>query len=342
MRRDYLNVAILWLVLTLIVEFLLPGWNIFPNGYAEEATRSDEAFRLLLVLGAPVFTFVVAVMAYSVVKFRAKGDAPELGAPIKGNAWVLSVWLFVTALLNVAVVIHPGLTGLAFFQGNKNPEVVVKVIGRQWAWNVSYPEYGIENVTEIVLPVGRRVKFEVTSSDVLHSFWIPAFRNKIDVVPGKVTSMYITPTEIGSYDEDFNLRAQCAELCGSGHSVMSLPVRVLSQEDFEAWVRQNSVILGDATERGAALAQANGCLACHSVDGKEGVGPTWKGLFGATVTLADGATVTVDEDYLEESIVDPNAKIVEGFQPDVMPKNFGTLLTGEQIHDILAFITSLK
>ena len=341
MRRDYVNVAILWLVLTLVAEFLLPGWNIFPPTAAEEAVHSDDAFRLLLALGAPVFTFVVAVMLYSLVNFRSKGDAPELGAPIKGNVWVSSVWLFVTALLNVVVVIHPGLTGLAFFQGNKNPDLVVQVNGVQWAWQVSYPAYGIENAIEIVLPVNARVKFEVTSKDVLHSFWIPAFRNKIDVVPGAVTSMYVTPNKTSSFDEDVNMRAQCAELCGTGHAVMSMPVRVVTQEEFDAWVAE-SAPSEDAATRGAALAQANGCLACHSVDGSEGIGPTWSGLFGSTVTLADGTTVTADNEYLEESIVDPNAKVVEGFQPSLMPQTFGTQLTEEQINDIIALIESLK
>lgn len=344
MRRDFINVSILWLVLTLIAEFLLPGWDIFPATFAEEAVHSDDAFRLLLAMGAPVFTFVVAVMAYSLIKFRARGNETETGAPIHGNVWASSVWLFVTALLNVAVIIHPGLTGLAFFQGNKNPEVVVQVTGIQWAWQVNYPEYGIENATEIVLPLDKRVKFEVTSNDVLHSFWIPAFRNKIDVVPGIVTSMYITPNATGTFEKDINLRAQCAELCGMAHSDMSMPVRVVTQEEFDAWVRENSVVSADAAERGKALAQANGCLSCHTVDGAEftGGGPTWKGLFGSTVTLADGSTVAVTDEYLEESIFNPNSQIVEGFKADVMPLNFGTFLTEEQLHDILAFIESLK
>ena len=346
MRRDYVITAILWFILTLVAEFLLPAFfeQIFPLVAAEEAVISDESFRLLMVLATPVFTFVVAVLIYSLINFRAQGDAPEPGAAIHGNVWVSSTWLFVTAALNVLVIIHPGLTGLAKFQGNRgNPDVVVQVTGVQWAWQVNYPAYGVTNATEIVLPVDKRVKFEVTAADtdVMHSFWIPAFRNKIDAVPGLTTVMYITPNKTGSFAEDFNLRAQCAELCGTGHSAMSLPVRVVTEAEFEAWA-QGQAAPSDPVTRGAALAQSQGCIACHSIDGSVIVGPTWQGLYGKQETLADGATVTVDDTYLLESIVDPNAKIVQGFPAGVMIQTFGETLTEEQIDDLIEYIKSVK
>ncbi len=345
MRRDYVITALLWFVLTLVAEFLLPTFfeRIFPLVAAEEAAISDESFRLLMVLGTPVFTFVVAVLIYSLINFRAQGDAPEAGAAIHGNVWVSSVWLFVTAALNIVVVIHPGLTGLAKFQGNKVPDVVVKVTGVQWAWQVDYPAYGITNAAELVLPVDKRVKFEVTAkdTDVMHSFWIPAFRNKIDAVPGKVTSMYITPNTLSSFAEDFNMRVQCAELCGTGHTVMSLPVRVVTQAEFDAWAASQAAPT-DPVTRGAALAQSQGCAACHSIDGSTIVGPSWKGLFGHEVTLTDGTSVTADEAYLRESIVDPNAMVVQGFPPDVMLKTFGETLTDEQIGDLIEYIKTVK
>ncbi len=341
MRRDYVITAILWFILTLVAEFLLPTFfeRIFPLVAAEEAAISDESFRLLMVLGTPVFTFVVAVLIYSLINFRAQGDAPEPGAAIHGNVWVSSVWLFVTAALNIVVVIHPGLTGLAKFQGNRNPDLVVKVTGVQWAWQVEYPAYGISNAAELVLPVDKRVKFEVTAadSDVMHSFWIPAFRNKIDAVPGKVTTMYITPNKTGSFEDDFNLRVQCAELCGTGHTAMSLPVRVVTQAEFDAWVASQAAPT-DPVALGAALAQSQGCAACHSTDGTTVVGPTWKGLYGSQVTLTDGSTVTVDDAYLLESIVDPSAKIVQGFPTGVMIQTFGETLTEEQIDAIIEYM----
>ena len=346
MRRDYVNVAILWFVMTLAAEFSLP-WIfqiIFPGAAAEEAAISDESFRLLTILATPVFTFVMSVLGYSLFNFRAKGDAAEYGAPIRGNSgWVWGIWLFITASLNVVVVIHPGLTGLAKFQGNKVPDLVVKVTAVQWAWRVSYPAQVIDGATEVVLPVNKRVKFEVTAlpDDVLHSLWIPAFRQKIDAVPGMVTSMYVTPDKLGTFDQDFNLRMQCAELCGTGHSAMMLPVRVLSAEEFDKWVKDQAEPT-DPVARGVRLAKTQGCIACHSIDGVAGVGPSWKGIYGKQEALEDGSSVTVNDAYLLESIINPNAKITKGFKPDIMLKDFGTKLKKDQLEAIIAYIKTVK
>jgi len=340
MRRDIINAAILWFILTFIAELLLPGFP-FPAQAAQEASWSDESFHLLLVLGTPVFTFVVAMLTYSLWHFRARGEGLEDGAPVRGNAWVSGAWLAVTGGLCLLVIIHPGLTGLAKFAGNNQAQLVVKVTGKQWAWDVEYPAQGVSHVQEIVLPVGQRVKFEVTSSDVLHSFWIPAFRHKIDAVPGTVTAMYVTPDRIDAFEKDYNLRVQCAEICGAGHTTMSMPIRIVPVADFQTWV-QSQAPSTDPIVRGLGLAKSQGCAACHSTDGSTLVGPTWKGLYGSQVTLTDGTTVTADDAYLRESILDPNAKIVKGFAPNLMPPTFGKTLTADQINDLIAYIKSLK
>lgn len=340
MRRDLINAALLWFVLTFIAELLLPYFP-FPARLAEEAGFSDESFYTLLVLGMPVFTFVIAMLAYSLWKFRARGDAPEEGMPIRGNPWISGVWLAVTGGLCLLVIVHPGLTGLEKFAGNKSAQLVVKVTGKQWAWDVEYPALNIRQVDELVLPVGQRVKFEITSIDVLHSFWIPAFRLKVDAVPGLVTTMYATPNQIASHEQDYNLRVQCAEICGARHAVMTLPIRVVSESDFQTWV-QSQAAPADPVARGERLAKAQGCMACHSLDGSTLVGPSWKGLYGSSVELGDGTTVTADEAYLRESILDPNAKLVKGFAPNLMPASFAKTLTEDQINDLLAYIKSVK
>jgi len=136
------------------------------------------------------------------------------------------------------MIIHPGITGLRELRAHANepPDLLVQVKGARWFWMVTYPEYGVVATKELVLPVGERVHFEVSSIDVLHSFWIPAFRTKIDAVPGKITKTYVTPDVVGSYDDDVNVRIQCAELCGLGHNLMRLPVRVVTQEEFQVWI----------------------------------------------------------------------------------------------------------
>ena len=342
MRRDLVNAAILWFVLTFVAELLLPSlYGLFPLAAAQEALISDESFHVLLVLGTPVFTFVVAMLIYSVINFRARGDELENGAPIRGNNWVTGVWLVITGGLCVTVIIYPGLTGLAQFQSNRNPDLVVKVTGRQWAWDIAYPAYNVTAATELVLPVNKRVEFEITSADVLHSFWIPAFRDKMDAVPGQVTTMFITPDKIASFDQDFNLRVQCTEICGTGHAKMSTPVRIVSQSDFDAWAKETGAFANDPVARGAALAKSLGCAACHSTDGSRIVGPTWLKLYGSDVTFEDGTTLKADDAYLRQFITDPDFKVVKGFPKGVMPPSFGKTLTPDQINDLIAYIKNL-
>ena len=343
MRRDVMNVAILWFVLTFVAELVLPSlYGFFPLAAAEEAVISDDSFHVLLVLGTPVFTFVVAMLAYSLIHFRANGAVLENGAPIHGNDWIAGVWLAITGGLCVIVIIYPGLTGLAQFQSNRNPDLTIKVVGRQWAWDISYPAHNIVGANEVVLPVNKRIKFEITAADVLHSFWIPAFRNKMDAVPGQVTAMYVTPTKIAGYEQNANLRVQCAEICGTGHAPMSIPVRILSQADFDAWIEEREKFMDDPVVRGATLAKSQGCTACHSTDGQTLVGPSWKNLYGNPVQFEDGATQIADTKYLGEYINRPDFKVIKGFQKGIMPATFAKTLTPEQIDDLVAYIKSLS
>ena len=211
----------------------------------------------------------------------------------------------------------------------------MRVTGFQWAWRFEYPDLGVTSA-ELVLPVDRPVAFELTAADVIHSFWIPEFRIKMDAIPGRINRLVLTPDQIGTY------RLRCAEMCGLKHAYMLADVRVVAEEEFQAWVQAQTGATLSPAERGRQVAEQAGCLACHSVDGAPSVGPTWKGLFGSTRTLADGSTAVADEAYLYESIVDPGAKVVEGFPDNVMPRTFGQSLTGEQIRDLIEYIKTLK
>lgn len=231
------NAAVLWLVLTAVGEAVALRANIYPPAAAEEARVVDAAFRLLLLLAVPVFTFVLAALLYSVARFRIRGEPRVDGPPLHGRGAVPWVWLAVTAALAVYVIFNPGLRGLAELRANPTADLVVRVEGARWLWKISYPQYGL-TAREVVLPVGRRVRFDVTAADVLHSFWIPAFRMKVDAVPGMTTRVFITPTAVGSFEDNFHFRLQCAELCGLGHNLMRSPVRVVAPEEFEAWVAE--------------------------------------------------------------------------------------------------------
>lgn len=241
MRRDFIYAGILWLVLTAVGEVLAVSIDLNPLGLAAEAEIIDEAFQLLMVLGVPVFAFVVAGLIYAVLRFRVADDSDETGTAIRSNRAVTWTWLVVTSVLAIYIIIDPGITGLRALQAGAGEDLIVQVEAQQWQWSYTYPQYGvsIQDANELVLPIGHRVKFEITSTDVIHSLWIPAFRMKMDAVPGRTNVMFVTPTETGSFDEDSAVRVQCAELCGTGHPRMRTGLRVVEEAEFEAWIEQN-------------------------------------------------------------------------------------------------------
>ncbi len=247
-----------WAVLTAILLGLFSGFHGFPTAAAREAAVADHAFRFLLLLAAPVFALVVAVLTYSLVARRGKGDPPEAPPYVPEHPWVARVWFAATAALAAYVIYNPGLVGLAEMRGvpvtavwsgssssgvrlaslaGGDGDLVVRVRASRWLWQFEYPDRQVTS-RELVLPVGRRVRFEVTSVDIVHSFWVPAFRTKIDAVPNLTTYLHVTPTRTGSYEQTVDLRVQCAEACGVGHTIMAAPVRVLEPEAFDAWVAQ--------------------------------------------------------------------------------------------------------
>lgn len=246
MRRDFFLAAALWVILTVLAEWVVTTMPFFPVQAAKEAAVIDEAFRRLFVLGAPVFTFVVAGLVYSVLRFRASGDPPGEGPPIHTHPLVTWGWLAVTSGLAVWVIFNPGLKGLAELSADREADLVVQVTARKWEWDFTYPQYGVslQATQELVLPVGRRVRFEVTSDDIIHSFWIPAFRMKADAVPGLTQVLYVTPDRTGTFEDDFNLRVQCAELCGTGHPRMRTRLRIVPEDEFEAWLEQAGASAG--------------------------------------------------------------------------------------------------
>jgi len=246
MTRHFVTVALLWAALTAGGE-ALAFLNMFPTVGSKEAEDFDQIFRTLLFMGIPVFTFVIAVLAYAMLAFRSRtGD--ETGPNIRGTGMAPKIWLAVTSGLAVLTMIYPGLTGLANLQGDRNgyawgtatPELTIQVRGARWYWAFVYPDgiqlaLATDKQAELVLPVDTVIKFEINSDDVVHSFWISAFRMKIDAIPGRTTSMIVQPTEIGDYLQDDAYRVQCAELCGLDHSLMRFPVKVVSKADYAKW-----------------------------------------------------------------------------------------------------------
>ena len=210
-------------------------------------------------------------MSYSLIVFRRRKGETGDGAYITGNSRLEVIWTLIP-LGTVIFVAYIGALSLADVLRIDPSAMVVKVIGGQWFWKFQYPDYGF-STDKLYLPVNRQVDLQMTSLDVIHSFWVPEFRVKQDLVPGRTTDLRITPIMIGQY------KVRCSELCGTRHAYMEAAVIVVSQEDFDKWAaQQKSAAPADPVLLGEQLAQQNGCANCHSTDGSKGRGPTWKGL----------------------------------------------------------------
>jgi cytochrome c oxidase subunit 2 len=339
-RRDVMKHAIaaglLVVVLAVAGLFALQRVDLLPAAASLQAIPIDFLFRLDFTAIVILFALIVGLMVYSILVFRRKkGDTTD-GPHMEGNMKLEVAWTIVP-LGFVLYIAYIGSFALGRVERADPRPLRVDVIGSQWAWRFEYPDLGITS-TELMLPANKQALLRLSSTDVIHSFWVPEFRVKQDALPGEdfIRELRITPDEIGDY------KVGCAEFCGRLHYDMRADVKVVSQGDFDAWVKSmTEAIPEDPVARGDLWTQQFGCRACHSIDGSPLVGPTWLGIFGSQEGLTDGSSATVDAGYIAESIRDPGAKIVTGFQ-NLMPANIGAELTDDQINDIVAFLESLK
>lgn len=239
MRRHIAIVGLVWLVLT-FAGLILAQVAFEPATFSDKGQEIDATFRTLLTMSVPVFTFVIAVLGYSVFAFRHRGQPDDDGTPLTGRGRLPLAWFVVTSAMALGVMVYPGLTELpSVVHLDAQPDVVVRIQGQQWRWSVAYPQSGAKSTSELVLPVNRKIGFEITSLDVIHSVWVPAFRLRVDAVPGLTTYMSFTPTGTGDYNTDTGLRLQCSQLCGLNHATMELPVRVVTDAEFASWIAAN-------------------------------------------------------------------------------------------------------
>jgi len=334
--KHFVIAGILVVIVTALLIFGMQFVRILPVSAAAQAVPIDNLFHLEFNIIAFLFSLIVVMMLYSIVVFRRrKGDLTD-GPHIEGHHRLEVAWT-IAPLITVLFLAYLGGQSLAETLRPDPRPLEIKVIAQQWSWRFEYVDSGIVSTT-LMLPENKQALLQLTSNDVIHSFWVPEFRVKQDALPGGekfVRNLRVTPTLIGDY------KVRCAELCGLQHATMESPVKVVSETDFNDWVAQETGASADPVARGQKLAQTYGCVACHSADGSQLPGPTWKGVFGHEVTLTDGSTVTADEAYLRESILNPGAKIVKGF-PNIMPATFGQQLSDEQVTDLIEYIKSLK
>jgi cytochrome c oxidase subunit 2 len=335
--KHYFVAGVLVIVVTVLVILGLTALDLVPDLASAEGEFVDQMFTAQIYVIAFFFSLVVVLMLYSVFVFRRKGDDESDGPHVTGNTPLEIIW----TIIPLFIVLGFGTWGasqLNEITASAPDELVVEITGFQFGWRFDYPEYAISS-PELYLPVDRQVLLKLTSTDVIHSFWVPEFRIKQDAVPGMWTNLRVTANQTGDF------RVRCAELCGYAHSAMYAPVVVVEPEQFDAWL-DGQVVEVEApeemtpAEKGAALVGVQGCGSCHSLDGSEPVGPTWLGLFGSERPLADGSTVVADEPYLRRSILSPGAQEVEGF-PLIMPVYEG-VLSDEDVDAIIEYIKTLS
>jgi cytochrome c oxidase subunit 2 len=228
-RRHFWIAVAAWTVLSIVGIVLVAGIQIIPVIASREAEIENSAFVLLTVLSVPVLMFVVVGLAYPALRFRANGDETD-GPPVHGSRAFQGVWLGVSFALVIGLFGY-GAIGLVDIRGAQHADFEVRISAEQWAWHFEYPSARVKT-KELHIPVGERVHLILNSDDVIHSFWVPAFGIKQDVVPGRSTQIYLTATVAGTYP------GLCAELCGFGHTDMHLTAVVSNRADLDAWLRQ--------------------------------------------------------------------------------------------------------
>jgi cytochrome c oxidase subunit 2 len=359
---------------SVLFHFVSP-WRITP--IASNWHEMDDTLVITFVITAIFFVVVNLLVAYTVFRFRHRAGHRAGYQPDNRR---LERWLTIATSLAIIGLLAPGLFVYAKYVNPPAEALQLEVLGQQWQWRYRFPGAGgklgradtglvsgtnpfgldprdpvaLDNVlinnNEVHLPLGRPVKVILRSHDVLHDFYVPQFRARMNMVPGMVTSFWFTPTKAGRYE------VLCAQLCGVGHFNMRGIVVVEEAAQFQAWLAQQPTfalaMAGQSAPQaatgtgpaaalqatGQSIAQSRGCTACHSVDGSSGVGPSWKGLYGKQETLADGSTVLADEAYLKRSIREPAAQVVKGYPP-IMPK---TEVSDEELAALLAYIESMK
>jgi cytochrome c oxidase subunit 2 len=306
--------------------------GLLPQRASTFAHHVDNLFNFIMVLCVFFFVIIVATMVAFVVKYRRKSE-DEVTPLIKGSHSLEVFWSVVPGLLFVVIFVW-GFLGWAELSSVPANAINVRVTGYKWAWNFTYPE-GITS-GELVVPANQPVKLTMSSQDVIHSFYIPDFRIKRDVLPGRYTVLWFETFGPGEH------YVLCTEYCGTSHSKMMAKVRVLPQAEYDEWISTGGGMGDDVplAQLGELLYNQRGCVACHSIDGSRLVGPSYKGAYGSQVKLEGGKTVTADDNYIKNAILNPNAEVHEGF-PAVMP-SFQGQLNDKQISALIEYIKSIK
>lgn len=298
-----------------LAESLMETGNFwFPEAASALAPRVDVLFDFIYWASLILFVGILGVVFYFLRRYRATPERQKATKQVDHNTVLEITWSVIPFIL-VLVIFYWGYRDYLAMSIPTDDALEIRVTGYKWGWNFEYPSLGIKTSQEFFVPVDRSVKLIMSSQDVIHSFYLPNFRIKRDVLPSSYSRLWFQANRTGIF------QAFCTEYCGDRHSFMLANLHVMSRDGFDQWVatRQAEDISSiPLPELGERLYKEQGCNQCHSIDGSDGIGPTWKGAWGTDRNLTDGQIVKIDDNYIRESIVNPKAKIAVGYAP-VMP-----------------------
>jgi len=299
-------------------------------GPANIVGKVETSFFIILGMCVVLLTIVTVAMVAFLILYNSRRN--PRASEVRDNIPLEITWTIIPTIL-VLIMFYYGWVDFKFIRTPPKDTFPVEVTARQWSWHFKYQNGKESDVLKV--PVKKAVKLTMTSEDVIHSLFIPAFRVKEDCVPGMKTHLWFSAKNTGEYD------IFCTEYCGLNHSHMLSKVVVMNDSDFNSWYQAKEKAPATPEAKGMELLQSKGCLGCHTTDGTKKVGPTFKGLYGGKVTVMTGGrerAVTANDEYIEESIEHPKKDIVKGFPP-VMPT---IQVTDEELKDILAYLKTLK
>ena len=307
------------------------SWIPFIPESASTVSGKVDALYFYLSGVTLFFTLLIGgVLTFFVIKYRRRLPF-EIPRPIAGSHKLETMWSVIPFLIAMSMF---AWGSQIYFENARTPKNAneIYVVGKQWMWKIQHST-GQREINELHVPIGRKIKLIMTSEDTIHDFYIPAFRIKADVLPGRYTTQWFEATKPGTY------HLFCAEYCGMNHSGMIGSIIVMQPTEFDSWLSGNASQQSPAVA-GQQLFQSLGCVSCHGANGEGGRGPALAGLFGRKVFLTNNQTLTADEAYIRESIENPSGKVVSGFSP-IMP-TFQGQVTPEQLIQIISFIKSLQ
>ena len=306
---------------------MFDNFPLWPQRASTMAGNVDALYIFLLIVSGMMTLLIFIAVIYFAARFRHRRGVPA--EQVEGSIPLELTWSVIPFVVFMVIFLWGAIV---FFKSRTPPRdaTEVYVVAKQWMWKLEHAE-GQREINELHVPVDRDVKLIMTSQDVIHSFFVPAFRMKQDVLPGRYTVAWFRATKPGTY------HLFCTQYCGTQHSGMIGNVIVMEPAQYEAWMSGGST--GPLSATGEKIFSELGCVTCHRMDG-QGRGPNLQGVYGRPVDLADGRTVTADENYLRECILDPGAKRVKGFQP-IMP-TFQGLVSEEQVNALVAYVKSLS